>query len=98
MTDQPERRCQHSFPDPYPQPMSHIGDCRTCGISYQDAKRQHQTDDDAVCGLPHYDYPESTCTQPTGHHRHARTPHGGPLIINGRECGAVAWDEPEQPA
>lgn len=47
-----------------------------------------------LCGLPHYDYPESTCTQPAGH----TGPHAAPLIIDGRECGAVAWDEPEQPA
>jgi hypothetical protein len=44
-----------------------------------------------LCGLPHYDYPESTCTQPAGH----TGPHAAPLIINGRECGAVAWDEPD---
>lgn len=31
-------RCTHSFPDPYPQPTSQIGDCRDCGISYQAAK------------------------------------------------------------
>jgi hypothetical protein len=49
---------------------------------------------DRLCGLPHYDYPESTCTDTAGH----TGPHAAPLIINGRECGAVAWDEPEQPA
>jgi hypothetical protein len=43
-----------------------------------------------LCGLPHYDYPESTCTDTAGH----TGPHAAPLIINGRECGAVAWDEP----
>ena len=31
-------RCTHSFPDPYPQPMSQPGDCRNCGISYHEAK------------------------------------------------------------
>jgi hypothetical protein len=47
---------------------------------------------DPLCGLPHYDFPESTCTQPTGH----AGPHGSPLIINGRQCGAVAWDSDRQ--
>lgn len=51
---------------------------------------------DDRCGLPHYDYPESTCTEPAGHYRRDRDPHAGPLIIDGRECGAVAWDEPEE--
>jgi len=32
--------CQHSFPDSYPAPLDHIGDCRNCGISYQAAKAQ----------------------------------------------------------
>lgn len=50
---------------------------------------------DGLCGLPHYDYPESTCTQPAGHYRRDRDPHAAPLIIDGRECGAVAWDEPD---
>ncbi|MFE1205672.1 hypothetical protein ACFW5V_28710 [Streptomyces sp. NPDC058762] len=44
------------------------------------------------CALPHYDYPESTCTETAGH----TGPHAAPLIINGRERGAVAWDEPKE--
>lgn len=82
-------RCEHSFPDPFPQPMTQIGDCRDCGISYQEARQA------AVCGLPHYQYTESTCTEPAGHYRRDVDPHAGPLIIDGQECGAVAWDEPE---
>ena len=31
-------QCTHSFPDPYPQPMTQLGDCRYCGITYQEAK------------------------------------------------------------
>lgn len=42
---------------------------------------------DSTCGLPHYDHPESTCTGPADHDG----PHVAPLIIDGRECGAVAW-------
>lgn len=50
------------------------------------------------CGLPHYTYPESLCTEPSGHYRPISDPHAALLIIDGRECGAVAWDEPkEQP-
>ncbi|GGW98948.1 hypothetical protein [Streptomyces chartreusis] len=30
--------CTHSFPDPYPQPVDQIGNCRNCGTSYRDAK------------------------------------------------------------
>ena len=50
---------------------------------------------DNLCGVPHYTYPESTCTEPAGHYRRIYDPHAAPLIINGREVGAVAWDEPE---
>ena len=84
--------CEHSFPDPFPQPMTQSGNCRDCGISYQAAKRQH-----AVCGHPHYDYPDSTCTEPAGHYQRNVDPHAAPLVIDGRECGAVAWAEPEHP-
>ena len=48
-----------------------------------------------LCGQPHHDYPETLCTQPAGHYRRDRDPHGGPLIINGFECGGAAWDEPD---
>lgn len=52
----------------------------------------------ALCGLPHYTYTESICTEPAGHYVRDRDPHAGPLIIDGRQCGALAWDEPkEQP-
>lgn len=30
--------CNHSFPDPFPQPIEQIGNCRGCGISYQEAR------------------------------------------------------------
>lgn len=49
---------------------------------------------DQLCGLPHYDYPESTCAEPAGHYRRDRDSHAAPLVIDGRQCGAVAWDEP----
>jgi hypothetical protein len=42
------------------------------------------------CGLPHHTHTESTCTDRPGH----AGPHAGPLIIDGREIGSVAWDEP----
>ena len=35
-------RCNHSFPDPHPQPISQIGNCRTCGISYQEAREEQR--------------------------------------------------------
>lgn len=47
---------------------------------------------DRPCGLPHYQHPETLCTQPANHHG----PHGGPLIIDGQERGGAAWDEPEE--
>lgn len=40
MTATQPARCAHSFPDPYPQPLDQIGNCRHCGTTYQDAKRQ----------------------------------------------------------
>ena len=88
MTD----RCTHSFPDPHPQPIEQIGPCRDCGISYQEAKLQR-----AVCGLPHHDYPESVCAEPAGHYRRDRDSHAAPLVIGGRQCGVVVWDEPTRP-
>lgn len=50
----------------------------------------------ALCGLPHYRYTESVCTEPAGHYVRERDPHAGPLIINGEQCGGLAWDEPEE--
>lgn len=41
-------RCTHSFPDPYPQPLSQIGDCRHCGITYQEAKAAMTTPADEL--------------------------------------------------
>lgn len=41
----------------------------------------------AICGTRHESYPDTVCTEPPGH----RMPHGGPLIIGGRECGGAAW-------
>lgn len=41
----------------------------------------------AICGDRHESWPETVCTEPPAH----RMPHGGPLIINGRECGGAAW-------
>lgn len=54
------------------------------------------TDQLTLCGRPHHDYPETLCTEPPGHYQPNRDPHAGPLIINGRECGGAAWDEPEE--
>jgi hypothetical protein len=31
-------RCHHSFPDPYPAPLTHIGNCRHCDTTYQEAR------------------------------------------------------------
>ena len=50
-----------------------------------------------TCGTPHYDYSESLCTEPAGHYIRDRDPHAAPLIIDGRQCGGLAWDEPEPP-
>lgn len=48
--------------------------------------------DPALCGLPHYDYPESLCAEPAGHDEPERpSPHAAVLVIGGKECGAVAW-------
>ena len=56
-----------------------------------------ETPDEEACGLPHYDYPESRCAEPSG--RHDRDEggdiHGAPLIVDGEECGAVAWTDRE---
>ena len=49
----------------------------------------------SLCGLPHYEHTESLCTEPAGHYIPDRDPHAGPLIINGRECGGISWDEPK---
>ncbi|MEU4051305.1 hypothetical protein AB0F09_19160 [Streptomyces olivaceus] len=49
-----------------------------------------------LCGAPHHDHPETLCTQPARHYRRDRDPHGGPLIIDGRERGSAAWDEPQE--
>ena len=40
-----------------------------------------------TCGTTHDDYPDTTCTQPPRHHG----PHAGPLVIEGDDCGAIAW-------
>ena len=50
-----------------------------------------------LCGTPHYDYPETLCTEPAGHYVRDRDPHAGPLIVDGREIGGAAWDEPQHP-
>lgn len=41
----------------------------------------------SICGARHETYPDTVCTEPPRH----RMPHGGPLIIDGRECGGAAW-------
>jgi hypothetical protein len=51
--------------------------------------------DTPLCGLPHYTWPETVCTEPAGHYRPNTDPHGGPLIIDGRHRGGCAWDEPD---
>jgi hypothetical protein len=50
-----------------------------------------------LCGLPHYDYPETVYTEPAGHYQPITDPHAGPLIIDGRHVGGAAWDEPAPP-
>lgn len=50
-----------------------------------------------LCGQPHYTWPETVCTEPAGHYRRETDPHAGPLIINGRQRGGCAWDEPDAP-
>ncbi|MFD5848363.1 hypothetical protein [Streptomyces chartreusis] len=32
--------CDHRFPDPFPDSLDHIGNCRRCDVSYQEAKAQ----------------------------------------------------------
>ena len=49
-----------------------------------------------LCGLPHYQHPDTVCTQPAGHYQPGVDPHAGPLIIDGRQCGGCAWDEPKE--
>jgi hypothetical protein len=45
-----------------------------------------------LCGLPHYDHPQSTCSEPAGHADGPRaTCHGAALVIGGEERGGVAW-------
>ncbi|HLU97778.1 MAG TPA: hypothetical protein VKZ89_13140 [Thermobifida alba] len=48
-----------------------------------------------LCGASHHRYSETLCTEPAGHYRPERDPHAGPLIIDGRERGGAAWDEPK---
>lgn len=40
--EQPVTACHHSFPDLSPLGPLHIGDCRHCGITYQQAKAEHR--------------------------------------------------------
>lgn len=84
-------RCTHSFPDPYPQPITQHVACRHCGTTYQQAKTEAE-----LCGVPHHQHPETLCTQPASHYQRDRDPHAGQLIINGRVCGVAVWDEPEE--
>ncbi len=51
--------------------------------------------DQPECGLPHHNHPDTVCTEPAGHYQPLTNPHAGPLIIDGYECGAAAWDIPE---
>lgn len=46
------------------------------------------------CGARHYQYPDTVCTEPAGHYQRTVDPHAGPLVIDGRERGGAAWDEP----
>ncbi|GGW15817.1 hypothetical protein GCM10018980_51410 [Streptomyces capoamus] len=46
------------------------------------------------CGARHHQYPDTVCTEPPGHYRRDVDPHAGPLVIDGRERGGAAWDEP----
>jgi hypothetical protein len=50
-----------------------------------------------LCGARHRQYPETLCIQLTGHYRaDGSSPHAGLLVIDGREAGAAAWDEPKE--
>ena len=49
-----------------------------------------------LCGARHHQHPDTVCTDPPGHYRRDRDSHAGPLIIDGRQCGAAAWDEPKE--
>jgi hypothetical protein len=49
-----------------------------------------------LCGARHHHYPDTLCTEPAGHYVRDRDSHAGPLIIDGRERGGAAWDEPEE--
>lgn len=51
---------------------------------------------ESLCGTPHYRYPDTLCTEPAGHYVRDRDPHAGPLIIDGRQLGGAAWDEPKE--
>jgi hypothetical protein len=51
---------------------------------------------DPLCVARHHHYPDTLCTEPAGHYVRDRDPHAGPLIIDGRERGSAAWDEPEE--
>lgn len=53
---------------------------------------------DQQCGASHHRFPETLCIEPAGHYRPDRDPHAGPLIIDGRERGGAAWDEPKEAA
>lgn len=53
--------------------------------------------DTPLCGLPHYTWPETVCTEPDGHYRPELDPHAGPLVIDGRQRGGCSWDQPTQP-
>lgn len=85
--------------------------CSPYGIAAEYAQRLHARldaahtpepavpDESAPCGLPHYDYPESRCAEPVGRHQQDEGGiiHAAELVIDGRYCGAVAWNDPEVP-
>jgi hypothetical protein len=49
-----------------------------------------------LCGARHREYPDTLCTELTGHDQADGSPHTGLLIIDGREAGAIAWNEPKE--
>lgn len=40
-----QQACDHSFPDPFPDSLDRIGNCRHCDVSYQAAKAQRLADE-----------------------------------------------------
>jgi hypothetical protein len=76
------------------QPARPAHACRNCLGVDPDTCLANQDRPGTECGARHYQHPDTVCTEPGGHYQRATDPHAGPLILDGRECGRVAWDEP----